>query len=272
MFALSLAALFAAAPAAPACGPINGLDGLLDRPGLNFLLIGEYHGTVEMPKVASDALCAAANDRPVVLGIEFPAANQPYLDAYLDSDGGEAARAALLAAPAWKEEGGRSTSAIADMIEHARQLAKAGRRVSIVAFDWDGPPSVSKEREEKLAASLRAAQARLPSSIVVALTGAGHADKEGWTSQTPPFLAAGGLLPQDATVSLAFARPGGQFWGCSAPNGGPPRGCTAYDMPPREPVQPRGIRLDPKLRGGFDGLYDAGNAYTASKPAVTSKP
>ena len=46
------------------------------------------------------------------------------------------------------------------------------------------------------------------------------------------------------------------------------RGCTAYDMPPREPVAARGIRLDKSLRDGFDGVYSAGRRYTASHPAL----
>lgn len=265
-----LAALVAlASPAASeSCQPLPGIEAIVARHDLRFLLIGEYHGTVEMPAVAGDALCAAAaTGRPVILGIEFPPVNQPQLDAYLGSDGGAGARAALLAAPAWAEEGGRTTEAIVALIERGRQLARAGRPLTIVAFDRIPVPTLSAEREAGLAAGLANAQMRVPDSLVVALTGLGHADKEGWISQSPPFLAAGGLLPGAHTVSLAFARPGGRYWGCHAANGDRTQGCTAYDMPPREPVPARGIRLDPTLRGGFDGVYSHGGTYTASPPA-----
>lgn len=51
---------------------------MLQTKQLNYLLVGEYHGTVEMPQVAADALCAAANkDRPVVLGVEFTPTIRP---------------------------------------------------------------------------------------------------------------------------------------------------------------------------------------------------
>ena len=268
MSLLFAAALAAAAPAVTECAPLPGLEPVMARADLKFLLIGEYHGTVEMPGVAGDALCAAvATGRPVILGIEFPPANQPQLDAYLASDGGTEARTALLAAPAWAEEGGRTTEAILALIERGRQLARVGRPVTIVAFDRIPAPTLSAEREAGLAAGLANAQMRVPGSLVVALTGLGHADKEGWISQSPPFLAAGGLLPGAHTVSLAFARPGGQYWGCHAANGDRTQGCTAYDMPPREPVPARGIRLDPTLRSGFDGVYSHGGTYTASPPA-----
>ena len=269
------AALLAAASSAGGgadCAPLPGVERILGRPEIAYLLIGEYHGTIEMPAVAADALCAAASaDRPAVLGIEFPLDSQPYIDAYMRSDGGAAARAALLEAPAWKEEGGRSTAAILDLIERARALAAAGRKVTVAAFDKVPSPIVSKEREEGLAQGLAEAQARVPGSIVVALTGAAHADRQGWVSRTPPFAAAAGLLPQERTVTITFARPGGQYWGCSAPDGNREAGCTAYDMPVREPVASRGIVLDKTLRAGFDGIYHSGKAYSASRPALSGQ-
>lgn len=264
-----LLAALAAFTSAAECEPLPGIEELVSRPDLRFLLIGEYHGTAEMPAVAGDALCAAvATGRPVILGIEFAPDNQAHLDAYIVSDGGAAARAALLQAPAWREEGGRATSAVLGLVERARRFARTGRAVTAVAFDRIPTPTLSAEREAGLAAGLANAQMRVPGSLVVALTGLGHADKEGWISQTPPFLAAGGLLPAAHTVSLAFARPGGRYWGCHAADGDGTRGCTAYDMPAREAVVPRGIRLDPSLRGGFDGVYSVGTAYTASAPAL----
>jgi hypothetical protein len=267
---LSLAALMAtAAPLAGACGEIAGLEQLLRRPGLNFLLIGEYHGTVEMPALAADIVChGTTTRRPLVLGVELAPADQPALDRYMASKGGARARAALLASPAWKEAGGRSTSAIADLVEAARQLGKK-HEVRVVAFDTAPEPGTSPKREAAMADALMAAAKGSPGSLVIAFTGAGHADKEGWTSRNPPFLAAGGLLPREQTISLTFARVGGQYWGCAAPDGDRSRGCTAYDMPVREPVAPRAILLDPKIRNGFDGIYHPGRQYTASRPALS---
>lgn len=254
---------------APAeCGSLPGIETVLRLPSLNYLLIGEYHGTVEMPAVAADALCVAAKSgRPVVLGIEFTPANQSALETYLSSDGSDAARTALLSSPAWQVNEGRTTQAVFDLIESARRLVAEGRRIAIVAFDRVPEPAVSRQREAALAQSLMEARAGLPGSLVVALTGAGHAGKTPWSSQTPPFPSTGQILPDAETVALTFARPGGMFWGCRAPNGDASAGCTAYEMPAREPVSARGIVLDRTLREGFEGVFSAGRPYTASRPA-----
>jgi hypothetical protein len=267
-FLLFLAALIAAAPAHAACPPLPGMEAVLDRPGLQFLLFGEYHGTAEMPGLVADALCsAAAKGRPVVLGIEFDSRAQPALDAYLRSDGGVEARAALLKAEVWREEGGRTTAAILDLIETARRLGRR-HKLGIVAFDAAPEPGTSARREAAMADAVRQAAGRVPGALVIALTGAGHAGKAAWTSYTPPFPSAGQLLPAERTIALSFARPGGRFWGCRPADGGASEGCKPYDMPAREPVAARGIVMDPSIREGFDGIYSAGARYSASKPAV----
>jgi hypothetical protein len=264
-----LEVLTAAALAAIGCTDLPGADELVRRPEIGFVLVGEYHGTNEMPAVARDIACAAtAAGRPLVFGVELTPVDQPAIDAFMQSDGRPAARAALLASPGWAERGGRTTVAIVEMLEAVRRLG-ARHKVAVVAFD--AAPTArgtSAVREAVMAKMLKKAAARLPGSVVVALTGVGHAGKTAWTSFGPPFASLGGLLPKDRTVALAFARLGGQYWGCHAPNGDPSRGCTAYDMPPREPVAERGIRMDATLREGFDGVYSPGVRYTASRPAV----
>ena len=261
--------LTAAVLARLGCAELAGADALVKRPEIGFVLVGEYHGTNEMPAVARDIACAAtATGRPLAFGVELSPSDQPAIDAFMRSNGSPSARAALLASPGWTEKGGRTTAAIVDMLETLRRLARRNK-VSVVAFDAAPTPrGTSAEREAAMAKLLRKAGAKQPGTIVVALTGAGHAGKSPWSSYTPPFPAAGQLLPAERTVVLTFARPGGRYWGCAAPNGDASRGCTAYDMPPREPVAARGIRLDKSLREGFDGVYSPGGRYTASHPAV----
>lgn len=247
--------------AAATCPHLPGIDAVLARPDLQFLMFAEYHGTVEMPAMVGDALChAKASGRPVVLGVELPKSAQAALDRFAAD--GEAA--VLLREPAWREEGGRSSRAILDLIGTARRLG-----VKVVAFDAKPDGGVSPEREQAMADALE--KAGRDGSLVIALTGSGHADKEGFTSRTPPVLSAAGRLPAARTLSLAFTRPGGSFWGCRAANGGPDEGCKAYLMPAREPVRARGLALDPGYRGGFDGYYSAGAAYTASQPALQQR-
>nr|WP_295372174.1 hypothetical protein [uncultured Sphingosinicella sp.] len=267
-FLFAAAALIAVAPAGAACPPLPGIDAVLARPGLQYLLFGEYHGTSEMPALVADALCSAAGSgRPVVLGVEFDASAQPSLDAYMASDGGAEARRAMLRAGIWREEGGRTTSAIMELIEAARRLGRR-QRLGVVAFDSPPERGTSARREAAMAEALRKAGERAPGTLVIALTGAGHAGKTAWTSYTPPFPSAGQLLPAEKTMALSFARPGGRFWGCQPANGGEPEGCKSYDMPVREPVAPRGIVLDASIRDGFDGIYSTGSQYSASQPVL----
>lgn len=263
---LALAAPAMARAADPACAPLPGLAPLITS-DIDYLLFGEYHGTVEMPGVVADALCTGlATRRPVILGIEMDQANQPWLNAYLAEDGGAEARAALLTAPGWAEPGGRATEAILALIDTARRSARAGRDVTLLAFDPMSISGTSATREAGMARLLRAAAERRPDSLVIALTGVGHAARSAWNSYTPPFDALGALLPRARTLTFAFARPGGGYWGCQAPDG-TREGCKPYIMPVREPVTPRGVRLDSAAREGFDGIYSAGSAYRASRPA-----
>lgn len=237
LFTLLMPGVVSSLFALTTCGDLPGAASLVSRERLNYLLVGEYHGTVEMPRVAADLLCAAVQQkRPVVLGLEFTAENQTALEAYVQSDGSAAARERVLAAPAWQQPDGRNSLAVFELLDTARRLRAAGHTVSVVAFDLVPAPAVSRARETALAEALVAARARVPNSLVIALT---------------------------------FARPGGRYFGCRAATADAPGGCAVYDMPAREPVRPRGIQMDASLREGFEGVYSAGGPYTAARPAHT---
>ncbi len=148
------------------------------------------------------------------MAVELPAGDQPALDRYMESDGGSEARQALLDSPGWKEEGGRTTAAIAGLIEAARRIGRtrpASLPLTLIAFDRGPQPGTSPMREAAMAKALESAAGKAPRSLVIAFAGAGHADKEGFISRRPPFPAAAGHLPQDRTISLTFARPGARY-------------------------------------------------------------
>lgn len=158
---------------------------------------------------------------PVLVGVEHSPDNQGALDAYLASDGGETARATLLKAPAWDEAGSRGSQAILDLIEQVRLVKAAGADVRLVAFDHViGEPGTSEPRERAMAGHLATALASVPGARVVALTGLGHADKEGFVSSTPPFRSMAQFLPAERTLSLAFSRTGGEATMCRGGAGG----------------------------------------------------
>jgi len=260
-----LIALTLTASAVP-CTPLPGIEPVLARAETRYVMFGEAHGTVEAPGVFLDAVCAAAATRPVIVGLEYPPAEQKRLDAYLRSDGGAKAKAGLIAGPAWAEKAGRASVAMLDLVEGVRKLKRSGANVKLLAFDRDQTATgTTAAREEGMARALIEA-ADGSDALIMVLTGVGHADREGFISAKPPFRAAAGALQASKVLSLAFARPGGEAWGCRAPEQGAAEVCKAWPLTAREPVQARGIVLDPKLRGGFDGVFHAGRVYTASPP------
>src|SRR4051812_14079255 len=66
------------------------------------VLIGDLHGTREIPTFVGALVATVARERPVVLGLEIPPGETPSFDGFLASDGGPAAREHLLADPWWR--------------------------------------------------------------------------------------------------------------------------------------------------------------------------
>src|SRR5688572_2526340 len=98
------------------CPELPGSQALLEADA-DFIVVGEAHGTVELPALFADIACSlTAGGRPLLVGVEHGPANQAALDAYLASDGRAGAWAALLLAPAWDEAGGRGSLAMLELI------------------------------------------------------------------------------------------------------------------------------------------------------------
>lgn len=247
------------------CPELPGSQALLEADA-DFIVVGEAHGTVELPALFADIACSlTADGRPLLVGVEHGPANQAALDAYLASDGGEAARVALLRAPAWDEAGGRGSLAMLELIERMRQLRAAGANVALVSFDHVlETPGTTELREQYMAAHLMAAAGRSPGARVLALTGLGHADKDGFASQQPPFRSMAQFLPAEDTLTLSFVRTGGEALGCRGAPGS--LTCAPAPMTPREEPRARGVSLGDG-RSGFDGWASTGGTLTASTSA-----
>ncbi|MBF5042464.1 ChaN family lipoprotein [Aggregicoccus sp. 17bor-14] len=164
------------------CGPaIPGLDEGFDRalaPG-GFLVLGEVHGTQEVPRFVGQAVCHAAHlGAPVVLALELPVREQRALDRYLQSDGDEEDVEALTAGPFWHrpEQDGRSSRALVELIERARTLGRQGLRVAVLSFDVEGLQGSA--HDAAMAQRLLAARKQQPRASFIVLTGNVHASNE----------------------------------------------------------------------------------------------
>ena len=121
------------------CRSIDGIRPLL-APGTT-LLLGEIHGTAESPAFALEVAChAARSGLPVVVGIELRASEQERVDAFMDSEGTDGDRRALLAGSPWQAgyQDGRASHAMLELIDGLRQLRHDGLDVRTALFDASG--------------------------------------------------------------------------------------------------------------------------------------
>ena len=259
---LSLLGVFLAPPALAQtrpCPPVPGVERLWAEPRTRFVIVGEYHGTTETPALFGDIVChALGTGRPVQVGLEFLESHQPALDRFMD---GRDARYA----PGEVFHDGRHSVAMYALLDRLRRMRAAGAPLGVFAFLRDSEAGHNQTpHESAMAAVWRERAAARPDALVLVLVGNLHARK----SPAPlklTFLPAAALLPPESTVSVIGAFTGGSAWICvgTDPKGGP--ACGERTAPPRSPMPPRGVRLEPS--GGADGAYSVGVPFTASPPA-----
>ncbi len=172
---LGLIALLAAA--AP-CTPVPGAERLW-QPATRWVIVGEMHGTNETPAAFVNLVCLAGRTgRPVSVAIEYSEDFQPAVDAWLLSDGGAKARAALLEMRIWHREAsnqdGRSSGAFLKMFE----------------------------------------QLRLMKRLILALVGNFHAIRKEEAFPGNPTRTAGSLMPPARTLTVNVVSNGGRAWFC----------------------------------------------------------
>jgi erythromycin esterase-like protein len=105
------------------------------------ILVGEIHGTREIPAFVSGLVCSLLRDgRSVILAIERDGTEQEGLNRYLESDGAEADRTSLMEGERWKSkfQDGRASQAMLALIENMRQWRRAGQRVGVLAMQLSG--------------------------------------------------------------------------------------------------------------------------------------
>jgi hypothetical protein len=244
----------------PACGPaIRGAAQLL-RPGLNVLL-GEIHGTEQVPRFLGDLACrAAAAGLAVVVLLEIPADEDPAFARYLASAGRAADRTRLLAGAFWRSPypDGWSSRAMAGLLEQLRRLRAGGAQVAVAGL-IDGNPA--RDGDAGMADRLIARRRQHPEALLLALAGNNHTRIADWP-EGPQSRAMGQHLRDahlPALVSLTMADAGGRFFGISGATG-------VHAVEGTDRGRQRFIELTTEA-GPFDGRFYVGR-LTASLPAV----
>lgn len=261
----------AAAPTAPAtaaapdCGPaISGLDAVAG-PG-RLVMLGELHGTREIPAFVGDLACQAARGGvPVRLGLELPRSDAPALARFLAGQGDDVARAAVLASEHWQrpEQDGRGSEAMLALIERVGSLRRAGLDIDLFAFDPGSLAPTWNERDAAMAAAIRERVAAEPRALVLTLSGNLHNRTVPGLPWDPSAVPMGVHVRREIpdALSLDVRYLAGTAWICQ-------ERCESTEVGGSATGEPRRIALAAAPdEYGHDGVFAVG-AITAATPAV----
>lgn len=249
------------------CGA-GGLTPLI-TPG-RVLLLGEIHGSREGPPVVAAVACmAAARAQPVLVALELPIQEQDRVDRFLESEGDSDARAALLEGNFWRRayQDGRSSVAMAQLLEALRRMRSEGESVDVALLDSSRPFSGGQERDDWLARRLVEIVDSAPrAALVVSLTGNVHARTTVGVPWDAAYRPAGVTVAErwpSRTLSLLLANPPGSAWICT---GSGADTCGPRPLGGMDGREAGRVELYAAPRDGYDGSVDLAG-LTASPPA-----
>lgn len=246
------------------CTPVEGVDALWP-PSIRWVIVGEIHGTEEMPHAFANLVCLASHTgRPVVVGIEYSADWQPAIDAYIHSDGGPVARAGLLSIPVWHTsiQDGRGSTAFLRMLEQFRQMKQSGQIDAVHGYDVGKSWRPDETRDSVIAKNWMATPAR-EHAIILLLSGNVHAMRHPMQQPGGAIITAASLMPSEQTITVNFAGNGGQAWVCRAEACGVHRNGV-----PR--AAPAGLVRSARDTDPWHFIYELGRPTTASAPVTGS--
>ena len=261
--ALVAAGLLSALDWSDGCRPVAGSEALW-RDDVRYVFVGETHGTAEAPAAFADLVCAALEQGPVVVSLEYPVELQPTLDAFMEADSDDEARAILAAYPQgpFVHHDGRGSEAMLDLLLRLRAMLREAADMTVVASVPNSPrvEGFRQSYSEMDRAVLWSRQAMAqPQARVLALVGRVHAEKTRRVGSPLGLPAAAHIRPEE-TLSLSLAHQGGQAWMCLDD-------CGPAPVPDTDDLTTRGVVLTPQLSGKFDGLLALG-PVTASPPVA----
>jgi hypothetical protein len=236
-------------------------------PARGTLMLGEIHGTREIPAYVGELVASVVQREPVVLALEIPVQHAAPVHAYLASDGSPASRQRMVTTAWWQGavQDGRRSVAMADLIETVRALRAAGKRIEVVLIDDETRPT-AEEREESMARNVIAARRAHPDAALIVFAGNLHTStqerdfKPGFVWMAMRVANAGIKL-----VSLNARFSDGTAWVCL---GGTEEQCGVAFAPGRHGGRdstPGGFHFSP-APGNYHGWFGVG-AISASPPA-----
>lgn len=208
------------------CDPLEGYDDLL---GHRLIMLGEMHGTREVPEYFGQLVCHALDDESsVAVGLELPVAMAPSLDRYMRSGEPDSVDA-LLSDPVWSPEwqDGRTSQAMLELVQElARLRLRHDGQLTVHLIDApdeynNGPMS----KGQVIASRIRRMVEETEADYLLTLTGNFHNRINVPVEQSAaPGLSD--LEPFTVTVSWQEA----EMWGCF---GETPDDCGVTELPSR---------------------------------------
>jgi hypothetical protein len=226
-----------------------------------FLIVGEIHGTNEIPKLFGDIVCNAAKHRPVIVTLEIAVDESEAIQSYIRSEGAIEDKKKLLSSYVWDFDfaDGRSSEAIFGLIERLRKMRQFSADVEVFAVQPRTFITTNQHYFELAMANEWSKAANTNrAALVVALAGVFHARKI--QSDDAGFPPAASFLPRNEVISLEPSVEGGQAWTARGQTSG-------IENLPDGPKVPRSIELYIGQESPFSGRYAVGAIYTASYPA-----
>jgi hypothetical protein len=198
------------------------------------VLIGELHGTNEIPQAVSGLIRALSKlGKPVILAAEIWHTEQDAVDAYMQTGDLDILRRCSFFNHALQY--GVGSSAMVDLIKNVRELPN----IEVLCFDpysnehegvsEDAKLSKSQDRDYQMAEILAAEMQESPDTILVVLTGGLHAATEKVSFSGVDYAPMGywlsrienSPLKQEEILSVLVKCESGQFWGGCSENGQP---------------------------------------------------
>jgi hypothetical protein len=253
------AALLAGSALPPAPCPIVVGTEHLTSPTTRWLIVGEPHGTNEVPEAFGDLVCAISIHRPTTVALEQPVSEQAAIDAFMASNGGMEATAAFLRSAIWTNalKDGRSSRAMFRLFERLRRLQRQGRIDRVVAFQPTGATNAAAFEQAMARILVRAAKRN---GVVVALVGNVHAGRQSVSFGGPTYLPMAALLPRAGTITLDAQAQGGEQWACMSMTECGPQRLTEVG------TGQSGIIISRKGASPYTGIFSLGVPATASGP------
>lgn len=248
------------------CDEPSGTTGVVEAMGardVRFLVLGEIHGTNEIPSFFGSLICGASKQRKLHILLEINEKYQKDLDIYFKSTESGESLDNLLKSGMWSTgSDGRSSVAMLDLLEFLKRMIATGSKVQVFATQPARPQRLVSQAYFELATAdkwMTVADTD-PDALNVALVGNLQASKS--RESDYGFQPASAHLPPGEIVTFSPESLGGETWSCSGP---------ALDCGP-SPVAGGGskgryIALYAQTINGYDGRYCVGRKFSPSEPA-----